>query len=213
LKNHSNWQANAYDTHNSFQIWHVEFHDGTQDLGWADVSVARQLVYSSQAQFDLTDAQRKAVEQAVERFVRANSQIINLVGPIPDHDTSVDYQPDSNLWTLSYQQAGDDLTIAVQFQSGQPFVFTNPIFKGVYFPDVLPFTDWQKQQQSQAVALAFGRPEIAAALRGQDGWTSEASNNDDGTWTVTFKANGQPIASAQVDVDNHAVITFSVTKP
>ncbi|MBI5961137.1 MAG: hypothetical protein HY866_20540, partial [Chloroflexi bacterium] len=41
------WTAAAYDSKNSYGIWHVQFWDTDgEDLGWADLSLERSKVYS-----------------------------------------------------------------------------------------------------------------------------------------------------------------------
>ena len=212
LKNHPNWKATAYNTHNTFQVWHVEFHDGDQDLGSADVSITRQLVYLAHPQAELNDNQRKKGEAAVQKFARNSPAVAAMVGKIPDANTGVNYDPRANVWALYFQQAGEPVAVVVQFQGRQPFDFSQPVFRGLFFPDVLPFADWQKQNQSLAISVADAQPEIAAALRGHDGWTADASYNEDTTWAVNFKVDGKTLASATVDVDTHLVLSFNVTK-
>lgn len=214
LHNQPGWTAAAYYTGNSFQIWRVQFwsKDGN-DLGWADVNVARKHVYSWQARYTPTDAQHKAAEEALRRVVTNNRDVIDLIGSDPKaYDLSADYDADNNLWNVSFYRDNDALTVVVQFQTEQAFVFERPVVKGIYFPNVMSYDDWIKGQQAQAATIAFSQPEVAAAAHNVDGWISTATQTDEGKWLVIYKLGDKTLAQATVDIEANKVVTFNVPK-
>src|SRR5262249_39140831 len=154
------------------QIWRVQFWDSAGgDLGWADVSVARKKVYSWEAHYVPSDAQRKDAEAALRKFATTNEDVIEAFGRVKDYDLYVDYDVHGNLWYVAvYRPGGDTVAAAVTFPADDPFDFTRPTLKGIYFPEILPYDKWIEAHQSDAIAIAFAQPEIASAVRDQEGW-------------------------------------------
>jgi hypothetical protein len=78
---HPGWKAAAYYTANRFEIWRVQFWDGSGgELGWADVSVTRRAVYWVEVSAGPTEAQKKDAEEALRKFVLDNKDIVDLLG-------------------------------------------------------------------------------------------------------------------------------------
>lgn len=208
------WVAHGYDTQNSFGIWHVQFFSKTgDDLGWANLSLTHHRVYALSAsaiQLEPSEVQRQSADSAVRRFTADNAIVRELIGTLASDEGQLDYVSDGNYWTLSLTRGTDNLAVAVKFQDALPFVFHSPTLLSIDFPDVIAYDAWQKAQQAQAITLAFSQPQVAAAVRAQDGWVSSAAPSGSKNWLVTFKVGDHILATAIVNLTAAQVMSFTV---
>jgi len=209
LASESGWTAKAYDTRNSFGIWRVDFYNkGGDSIGWASVSIAKERVFSYEAnspQVDPTDEQRKTAEAAIRSFLAGNDDVKAMVGEIPARDTWLYYDNGNHVWFLGFAHGVDNVAIAVKFNGNNPFDFVKPIFVGVYFPEMLSYGDWEKMQKDQVVALAMADAKIAAKLRGRDDWTTVVTSAEGQQWQIAFKAGDTVLATAIVNLETRSV--------
>lgn len=215
LAAHPNWTAAAYNTHNSYGIWRVQFWDaGGNDLGWADVSLERGRVYSWESYTDSTPQQDIAAQDAVEQFVRSHPDVLELLPSLTDdHDIYIDYDGWNDYWGVWVDAGQDSLWLTVRFEGGQPSSLENPTLEGIYFPFVVSYDEWNQASQSEAVSLAFQQPEIAAAVRGYDSWQTAVESAGDDLWTVYFKHDDVTLAQAAVSTVDQQVLDFTVFMP
>jgi hypothetical protein len=215
LKAHPGWKAAAYYTGNLFEVWRVQFWDKHgAAIGFADVNVATKRVYWAEAHYKLSAELKKLADEPLHKFVRENPDVQAVIGKPEDYDyTDYDYDSGGNFWVVMFMKKGNVVAVVVQFQSDSPLSFEHPVLKGFYFPNVLPYADWEKAQKADAEAIAFSQPEIAAAVRGQSGWTASAARTGDTTWTVTFMRGDQKLGSAVVDTQARKVLNFKVSAP
>lgn len=217
LTGRDGWFAAAYDTHNRYGVWRVQFWNETgDDAGWADVSIERSRVYSWDAYFDSTPAQDTEAQVVIEQFVRSHPDIIELMPDIVDAETRylyIDYDGWADYWGVWVDAGEDSLWLTVKFEGGQPNALKNPTLEDIYFPNIVPYAEWVEASQAEAVSLAFQLPEIAAALRGHENWQTSAEAVDADTWSVIFQAGEQTLAEALVNVQAQNVIEFTVLQP
>jgi hypothetical protein len=213
LKAHPGWKGAAYYTGNAFQVWRVQFWDKDgKDIGFADVNVTRKRVYWTEVHYKLTAEQKQAAMGPLRNFVKTNTDVKAVIGNPDDYEfTDIDYDANGNFWVVVFAKKDSAVAVVVQFPS--PLSFERPTLKGFYFPNVLPYGDWEKSQMAEAQAIAFAQPEIAAAVRDQSGWTASATRTGDSVWTVTFVRGDQNLASAVVDTEAKRVLEFKVFAP
>lgn len=217
LNQSGDWDAAAYFSGNRFGVWRVHFwNEDGNDLGYADLSLERGIVYSWQPADYLDEALWTVGENAVWDFVRANEDVRAVLGVYGvDYDEDpfdgwTEYRAESNTWSAYIWQAGDFIEARVRFDTGNRQVFENPVLVGIYFPNVLNIWEWQKAQETQAISLAFNDAGVAAVLRGLEGWTGAAEPEDWASprWRVTFSVADAAVLTATVDMETQAVLDF-----
>jgi hypothetical protein len=215
LKAHPGWKGAAYFTGNLFEVWRVQFWDKDgKPIGHADVNVARKYVYWAEAHYKLSAEEKKPAAEHLRKFVLENAEVQAVIGDPDDYDyTDFDYDSGGNFWVVIFVKKASAVAVVVQFQSNSPLSFERPVLKGFYFPNVLPYDDWEKAQKADAQAIAFSQSEIAAAMRKQAGWAASAIRTGDTTWTVTFTRGDKKLASAVVDTATRSVLSFKVFAP
>ncbi|MBZ0286535.1 MAG: hypothetical protein K8I30_02895, partial [Anaerolineae bacterium] len=206
------WTAAAYDSHNSYGIWRVQFWDENgEDAGWLDINPALARIYSWEVYYDSTPVQDAAALEVIEPFVRSHPDVLALLPGIAQrHDLYVDYDGWGDYWGVWVDAGTDALWLTISFDGGLPSSLENPTLKGIYFPYMLSYAEWDQVSRSEAVAIAFQQPEIADAVRAYADWTSGVEPVSGETWTVSFYGGGQTIAQATVDLAQSLVIDFMV---
>jgi hypothetical protein len=203
------WYAAAYNTGNAYGVWHVEFWDADGDtLGWADVNPKNGRVYSWEEYFGVTEDQRASAEEILRPFVSDHPDVRELIEEPSIYDMYVDYDGWSDMWGVYIDRGGDSLYLLVEFLDAANHA--DPVLRGIFFSEVLSYDEWFAASSEAVSALAFELPEIAAALRDAEAWTSDAERVGNNTWEVTFNAGDAVLARATVDLDDSAVIDYSV---
>jgi hypothetical protein len=212
LKAHPGWKGEAYFTDNGFDVWRVQFWDKDgKEIGFADVNVTRKRVYWVEVHYKLMPDLKQAAAEHLRKFVRTNADVKAVIGNPDDYDfTDYDYDSGGNFWVVIFARKSSAVAVVVQFQSNSPTVFDRPVLKGFFFPNVLPYADWEKAQKAEAQTIAFSQPEITAAVRGQSGWTATATRTGDTTWTVTFMHGDTKLAEADVDTQTRKILAFRI---
>ena len=211
LEGYPGWAAAAYDTQNTYGIWHVQFTaaDG-DDLGWADVSPAHQKVYSWESHIGATDTQRTAAEPILRDFVNTLPAVTELIDNPSQYNMWVDYNGWAQAWSVYIDRGSDSLSVLVQFDGKLPTSLENPHFLGISFPQVLSYSDWAESKKALAVATAFKNPQIADALSAVDNWTTATEKQDDTHWVVSFKQGDTVLAQVTVDLATNQVVASQV---
>jgi hypothetical protein len=211
LEQNPGWSAAAYDTHNAYGIWRVQFWDSSgEDLGWADVSPERGKAYSWETYFGATDAQENAAEQVLRDFIANNEQFIDLLEDPSQYDMYIDYDSYNHYWGVYIDVGADSIWTPIQFEGKTPDSLENPQVLGLYFSGVLSYAEWQESNKTTAIATAFQNADVADAIADVDDWTTSVERNDDGMWTVYFIDGDTVLVSVQVDVNTDKVIDYTI---
>lgn len=216
LQYHEGWSAVAYNTGNAYGVWRVEFNDSDgEDLGWADISLERGRIYSSDAYFYPNDALRFEVEPILREFVYAQPDVLELVPNPADYEYWFDYDGWNNWWYFYIAVGGQNsVTALVRFDDGEnELSLNNPQFLRIMFTDLPDYESWHDAGEASATALAFGQGEIAARLRDNSGWTSRAEpaeGGGSGQWVVGFYVGDTQVAQAGVDIVTGTVEWYEV---
>ncbi|MBN8637787.1 MAG: hypothetical protein J0M07_20880 [Anaerolineae bacterium] len=205
------WTAAAYDTQNAYHIWRVQFWDADgEDLGWADVDPALGKIYSFEAHFSASEAQRDAAYPLLREFIDNAPDVLALVENPSAYNIWVDWDGWNRWWGVYVDIGEDSLALAIRFDNGlTPDDLTNPQLVSVYFPNVVSYEEWQSMAQSAAVAVAFRTPAIADAVAGRT-WTTQVERADDGLWRVIFLEGETPLAEVLLDNAMQTVVDYSV---
>jgi hypothetical protein len=211
LDNSGDWSARAYNTRNRYGIWRVEFKNAAgDDLGWATVDPAKERLYSYEAYFGATDAQRLAAEPILREFISTQPELLALLEDPSIYDMYVDYDGYNDWWGVYIDIGADSLYVVIRFADHNPDSLENPQLVTIYFENVLSYDEWYTASSQAAIAIAFQQSEIAAALRGSDDWTTTTSTEDSRTWQVVFLLNDTPAAEAIVNLEDKTVVEFSL---
>lgn len=220
LASQEGWSAAAYDTQNTYGIWRVQFWDANgEDLGWADVSIERGKVYSWESYVGITEAQYEPAEVAIRAALLNDADVMELLNQhlataidvaFEDIDVYVDYQVWGQHWSAYLDMWPHSLYITLVSQTDNPTSLEQLEVEQIYFDGVMAYQEWYDAEKAQATTIAFGQPEIAAALRDFNGWTAAGELGEDGVWYLHFMSGEQQLASASVVVETSQVLEFSV---
>lgn len=210
LEMHPGWYAAAYDTENSYGVWRVQFWSAEgEDLGWADVNPERERLYSWEAYFGATDAQKEAAYSVLRDFVSAQPEILELVEDPSLYDFYVDFDGYADLWGVYIDRGAESLYVLVDFEDD--FAFTNPELVRLYFSEVMSYDEWREGKGAEAAATAYAQPEIADAVRDVEGWQAAAEPAGSPLWRVSFLAGEDMLAWATVNIKTSEVVEYGVT--
>jgi hypothetical protein len=213
LAERDGWSAAAYNTHNRYGVWRVQFWDQYgEDMGYADVSPMLGQVFFTETYYGATEAQRQRGQDVVREFVENSPEVWALIDDPSQYDMYIDYEGWMDAWGVYIDLGADSVYVAVQFDDIIPSALENPRILALGFPTVGSYDEWYAATEDQAIGIAFQQPEIAAAVRGNDAWYAaatpvEGENGD--LWAVGFYLGDQLVATATVDVLNGAITGFS----
>lgn len=211
LEQNPDWSAAAYDTHNAYGIWRVQFwYANGEELGWADVSPERGKVYSWEVYFGATDAQQNAAEPVLRDFIATEPRFVDLLEDPSQYDMYIDYDGYNRYWGVYIDVGADSLWTAIQFAGKAPDALDDPQVLGLYFSGVLSYAEWQESNEATAIATAFQNADVADALASVDKWTTSVELNDDGMWTVYFLDGETVLVTVEVDIAADQVIDFTI---
>jgi len=205
------WRVEAYDTGNAYHVWRVQFWDSEgEDLGWADVNPETRRIYSFEAHFGASEAQKDRAYDSLREFLNTSPDVLELVEDPSAHDIWVDYDGWNRWWGVYMDMGEESLFFAIRFEGPTPDDLINPQIVGVYFPNVLSYEEWQSMAQSAAVALAFRTQAVSDVLAGKT-WTTEVEQADDGLWHITFLEGETALAEVILDSAMQTVVDYSVS--
>jgi hypothetical protein len=213
LGGRAGWTAGAFDSGNSSGIWRVQFWaaDG-EEIGYADVSVTKGRVFSWESTIGVTDEQKAEVRDKLMNFIAKDPTVRELVGNPTNYEIWLDYNGWIDMWFVYIGKGGvESLYVGVNNNSPDPLDMRKLTMGPIYFPEIPKYKEWEDAQKAQAVSLAFAKPEVAAALRGHDGWQTETERTGDTTWRVTFKSTERVVAVATVDLGTGQVVELTIT--
>lgn len=211
LNDRPGWTATAYNTKNYYGIWRVQFYDADgNSLGWADVNLEKQKVYTWETHFDLSDGQYAEAEEALLNFARHDQTVIDMIGNIDESNGIwIGFDAWRELWIVSVDRWPNSVELNIRSRSTNSHSLENLYLEKVLVQDIMSYEDWQSASSSQAVEIAFQTPEIAAAVRGKD-WSTYAERLEGNIWKIHFMSGDQQIAEADVNVDDNSILGFSV---
>lgn len=206
LENVGDWTAQVYNTRNAYGIWHVEFYNSAGDqLGWADVNPERERVYSWEAYFGVDDATREEAYPTLREFIDNAPEVLELVDDPSVYEIYVDFDGYSDYWGVYLDRGPDSLYIVVRFSENTLTMQGEPELVRLYFSEVQSYEDWYQTTSAEAVAVAFAAPEVADAVRGVEGWTTQTESEDGVLWTVTFLNGEEILAKVVVNLEDRSV--------
>lgn len=211
LAAHEGWTADAYKTATQYGLWRVQFYfPGGEELGWADVSPARERVYAWEASYELGAALQRRAERTLYPFVLRDPQVRTLLGGEQPQGRWLWYDSWREGWFVHLEHGAGSLDVSVRSRRPGSLRLDDLFVEKIYFPNVLSLADFRRAQGDQAVALAVASPEVAAALRDRAGWTSTRTPLRGARWEVAFAQGGDRIARAVVDLGTGRTLRVSV---
>ncbi len=209
------WTAQAYNSHNAYGIWRVQFWSvNGEEIGWADVSPERGRMYYYEALFGASEEQRIAAELPLRDFVRTAPEVRDLMEDPSKHDMYVEYNPWLQGWGVYIDNGSDSLYVLVAFEGNTPDSVQNPRVVSITFPNLVSYNEWFEAARSQAVLIAYNQPEINIAVRDIAGWRGEAEisgGTENNLWLVTFlDTSDNLLATATVDLLTETVVEFTL---
>jgi hypothetical protein len=214
LADRPGWSANAYDTKSRYAIWRVEFYDADGNgMGWADVSLDQHRLYAWDTSFDVIESQYAEAEPILLDFLRNDKIAQDMIGSIDDvYGTWVGYDGWRECWMVHLDRGADSLDLTLRSRRSDPKSLEGLYLEKVYVANIMSFTDWNNANGSQIVAAAFENPEIAAAVRGVDGWTTATERLEGDAWKVRFLSGETVIAEADVNIADGSVANINITQ-
>lgn len=207
----SDWSAAAFDANNAYGVWHVQFWNGDgEEIGWANVIPAHGRLYDHEAPFDATEGQLRAAEPLVRAFLYDHPDLVMLLGDPEAFQEAmyVGYNGWIQAWGVWVERGEDSLYLLVQFEGKEPDALTSPELIRIEFANVPSYEEWQEGMSSEATTIAFTAPAVAAALRDVTGWISQAEQQDDGLWQVTFQRGEDTLGLARVDLETRELVSW-----
>jgi hypothetical protein len=209
----SGYRTLAYNSHNAYGIWQVEFQNlEGETVAWAQVQPSTGKVFAWDVWFAADDALYDSILPVFQSFVANHPDVRSLVRGIHADDIYPWWDGDASAWVAWIGDAGDAIMVAVQFDGGDQNSHENPVLTDLWFPNLPSYDEWWVAASSEAVAIAFSHAEVAVALRGES-WTTDVSlvdGNDTNVWTVHFLTEGEIAARATVDVIAGELIEYSI---
>lgn len=205
LRGHPGWRAQSYATGNRYGVRRVQLWGASGEaLGWADVGpplgpeAAAGGVYSWETTYDLSPDLYRQAERALYAFLRGDPQVRALVGDPDALDKWLWYDSWRGAWTVHLERGPDSVQVALRSRREAPLALADLYLERIFFPHVLPYSDWRAGQEARAVTAAFAKPEVAARLRPHEGWRGEAEPLGAGRWRVRFLRGAELLAETVV---------------
>ncbi len=207
LVNRPGWTASTYHAEELYGLWRVDFFsaDGAE-LGWAQVLLEEERLLSWQTWFGLADADFAEAQETLLDFLRYDSTFLAFAGDVDDIDWSwVGYDDWRDTWTVSLERGSQSLVVTLRSANEWQRSLEDLRIVSIEVPALVPEADWRSRRGAEAAALAFTDARVAGAVRGLDGWVSEAEQLDDTVWLVRFNWEGQTVVEAEVDLRSTSV--------
>lgn len=202
LAEHAGWTASAYGSQDRYGLWRVDFFaaDGSP-LGWAQVRLADERVFAWDSSFGIADESYEALQEALLGFLRNDSEFSAFAGDVDDNDwTWVGYDDSRDTWTVYVERGPESLVVTLRSANEWARSLEDLRVVEIEVPALVSVDEWRSMRGSAAAALAFTDARVAAAVRGLDGWVSEAEQIGESVWLVRFRWEGQTLAEAEVDL-------------
>ncbi|MCA9904798.1 MAG: hypothetical protein KC547_13170, partial [Anaerolineae bacterium] len=131
------WTATAYTGNATFGIWHVEFWDAEGEaLGWADLSLEHNLVYSWAADYGTTEQQNAEAEDAIRTFLSSNAEVMDLVGSLDGVNLYVEYAYWDQRWAAYIDLGPNSVYVTMRSASNPPMGLEDLELGYIYFPNI-----------------------------------------------------------------------------
>ncbi len=208
LTGHTGWTATGYDAGDRYGLWRVDFATAAGDpIGWAQVQLATERVWGWEATFGLEGEAYAEAEARLLDFLRDDPEFIGFGGDVDDREwVWVGYEEWRDTWVVHIQRSPSPLVVVLRSEHAWTRSLDDLSIEQIRVPTVVSVEEWNERSGSDAIAIAFLAPEVAAAVRGRDGWTADAELLDRGLWRVRFEWSGQTVAEADVDMTRREVV-------
>jgi hypothetical protein len=212
LADRPGWTANAYDPKSRYGIWRVEFYDADGNgMGWADVSLEQYRLYAWDAAFDVIESQYAEAEQILLDFLRNDKIANDMIGSVDDaYGYWVGYDSWREVWMVHLDRGADSLDLTLRSRRSEAKSLEGLYLEKVYVANIMSYDDWQNANGAQVVAVAFENPDIAAAVRDIDGWTTATEKLDGEAWKVRFLSGETVIAEADVNMADGSLANINI---
>lgn len=207
LAAYDGWTASAYGSQDRYGLWRVDFFaaDGAS-LGWAQVGLDDERVFAWDSGFGIPDVSYEATQEALLDFLRYDSEFLAFAGDVDDNDwTWVGYDDSRDAWTVYLERGPESLVVTLRSANEWARSLDNLRVVEIEVPALVAVDEWRSMRGSAATALAFTDARIAAAVRGLEGWVSEAEQLGESVWLVRFRWEGRTVAEAEVDLVSASV--------
>lgn len=208
LAQHPGWTATAYDARDRYGLWRVDFFaaDGEQ-LGWAQVRLVDGRMFAWETGFGLEGDAYARAEEALLDFLRDDPGFRDLAGDVDDREwVWVGYEEWRDTWVVHIERGADSVIVILRSEDEWARSLERLHIVQVQVPGVVAVEEWRSRRSADAIALAFTEPRVAAAVRGLEGWTTEAEALDWDVWRVSFVWEGRTVARADVDLVERSVL-------
>jgi len=207
LPHHPGWTATGYDALDRYGLWRVDFAAGNgEPIGWAQVQLETERVWGWEAQFGLEGDAYADAEAKLLDFLRDDPEFRAFAGDVDDREwVWVGYEDWRDTWVVHVQRSSAPLVVVLRSAHAWTRSLDDLRIVQIRVPTVVAVDEWISRSGSDAIALAFLQPEVAAAVRGRDGWTADAEPLDRGLWRVRFEWQGATVAEAEVDLSRRQV--------
>lgn len=202
LAEYAGWTASAYGSQDRYGLWRVDFFTANgAPLGWAQVRLADGRVFAWDSSFGIADESYAAAEEALLGFLRYDSEFLAFAGDIDDNDWIwVAYDDSRDAWTVFVERGVESLVVTLRSANEWARSLEDLRIVEIEVPALVSVDEWRSMRSSAAAALAFTDARVAAAVRGLDGWVSEAEQLGESVWLVRFRWEGRTVAEAEVDL-------------
>jgi len=208
LATHPGWTATGYDAQDRYGVWRVDFASAAgAPIGWAQVQLETERVLAREAELGLEGEAYAVAEAALLDFLRGDPEFVAFAGDVDEREGAwVGYQAWSDTWVVHLQRGTDSLVVVLSSERAWARSLENLRIVQIHVPAAVAVDDWRSRQSSDAIALVFADPVVAAAVRGRDGWATEVEALDRAVWRVRFVVDGAVVAEADVDVSERVVV-------
>jgi hypothetical protein len=208
LEDLEGWWGQAYPSRNGYDIWRVElFTADDEELGWLDVQPETGIVYSYFVIPPLPEWLYAEREPEVKAFVARNERVRALIARPREDEMWVEYNRWEQHWGVYIEADAHSLYVTVDYAPGD----SEPVLDMIYFAEMLSFAEWRDAMEAEASVIAFSDPQVAAAVRGVQGWQAGAERLDGGdVWDVVYRVGETVLVTARVDVLSDRVIAVTL---
>ena len=208
LLQHPGWTASGYDAQDRYGVWRVDFATaGGEPIGWAQVQLEAERVLGWEADFGLEGEAYAAAEAALLEVLRADAEFVAFAGDVDERDwVWVGYDAWRDAWIVHLERGPASLIVALRADPPGSRSLEGLRIVQIHVPAVVAVEDWRSRRGSDAVALAFADADVAAAVRGLEGWRTEVEELDRNLWRVRFVGGGVVVAEVDVDLEARVVV-------
>ncbi len=195
LADYPNWSAEAWQEDGD--VWGADFYDAEGEwIGYGQVNLQSGEVLELYAPRDLTPEEFQTGQEAVEKLVLNDAEVLALLGDPADWDRGSDYDRFEESWGVWFDKGLESWLVMVRQDEDTGKYHIEEIFD----PMAFDAAQAQEEARNQAIELAYSADNIDEALDGVDDWRTYAENQGGSVWSVSFAADGEELFYALVDI-------------